>query len=39
MGIELSPLDITYEKRKAIKSQVLQDFYSRVARTIEHGAT
>jgi hypothetical protein len=25
-GIELSPLDITYEKRKAIKSQVLQDF-------------
>jgi ribonuclease HI len=25
-GIELSPLDITYEKRKAIKSQVLLDF-------------
>jgi hypothetical protein len=25
-GIELSPLDITYEKGKAIKSQVLQDF-------------
>jgi hypothetical protein len=25
-GIELSPLDITYEKRKAIKSQVLPDF-------------
>jgi hypothetical protein len=25
-GIELSPLDITYEKRKAIKSQVLSDF-------------
>jgi hypothetical protein len=24
-GIELSPLDITYEKRKAIKSQVLPD--------------
>jgi hypothetical protein len=24
--IELSPLDITYEKRKAIKSQVLPDF-------------
>jgi hypothetical protein len=24
-GIELSPLDITYEKRKAIKSQVLLD--------------
>jgi hypothetical protein len=24
--IELSPLDITYEKRKAIKSQVLSDF-------------
>jgi ribonuclease HI len=25
-GIELSPLDITYEKRKAFKSQVLPDF-------------
>jgi hypothetical protein len=25
-GIELSPLDITYKKRKAIKSQVLPDF-------------
>jgi ribonuclease HI len=25
-GMELSPLDITYEKRKAIKSQVLPDF-------------
>jgi hypothetical protein len=25
-GIELSPLDTTYEKRKAIKSQVLPDF-------------
>jgi ribonuclease HI len=25
-GIELSPLDITYEKRKAIKLQVLPDF-------------
>jgi ribonuclease HI len=25
-GIELSPLDITYEKRNAIKSQVLSDF-------------
>jgi hypothetical protein len=25
-GIKLSPLDITYEKRKAIKSQVLPDF-------------
>jgi hypothetical protein len=25
-GIELSPLDITYEKQKAIKSQVLLDF-------------
>jgi hypothetical protein len=25
-GIELSPLDITYEKRKTIKSQVLPDF-------------
>jgi ribonuclease HI len=25
-GIELSPLDITYEKRKVIKSQVLPDF-------------
>jgi hypothetical protein len=25
-GIELLPLDITYEKRKAIKSQVLPDF-------------
>jgi hypothetical protein len=25
-GIELSPLNITYEKRKAIKSQVLLDF-------------
>jgi hypothetical protein len=25
-GIELSPLDIMYEKRKAIKSQVLRDF-------------
>jgi ribonuclease HI len=25
-GIELSPLDITYEKQKAIKSQVLSDF-------------
>jgi hypothetical protein len=24
--IKLSPLDITYEKRKAIKSQVLLDF-------------
>jgi hypothetical protein len=27
-GIELSPLYITYEKRKAIKSQVLPDFTS-----------
>jgi hypothetical protein len=26
LRIELSPLDITYEKRKAIKSQVLLDF-------------
>jgi hypothetical protein len=26
MGIKLSPLDITYKKRKAIKSQVLPDF-------------
>jgi hypothetical protein len=25
-GIKLSPLDITYEKRKAIKPQVLPDF-------------
>ena len=25
-GIELSPRDITYEKRKTIKSQVLPDF-------------
>jgi hypothetical protein len=25
-GIELSPLDITYEKQKAIKSQVLPNF-------------
>jgi hypothetical protein len=25
-GIELSPLDITYEKRRAIKSQILPDF-------------
>jgi hypothetical protein len=25
-GIELSPLDIIYEKRKAIKSQILPDF-------------
>jgi hypothetical protein len=25
-GVELSPLDITYEKRKAIKSQILPDF-------------
>jgi hypothetical protein len=25
-GIELSPMDIMYEKRKAIKSQVLPDF-------------
>jgi ribonuclease HI len=25
-GIKLSPLDITYEKRKAIKSQILSDF-------------
>jgi hypothetical protein len=25
-GIELSPMNITYEKRKAIKSQVLLDF-------------
>jgi ribonuclease HI len=25
-GIELSPLDITYEKQKAIKSQILLDF-------------
>jgi hypothetical protein len=25
-GIELSPRDITYEKRKAIKSQILPDF-------------
>jgi hypothetical protein len=24
--IEISPLDITYEKRKAIKSQILPDF-------------
>jgi hypothetical protein len=27
-GIKLSPLDITYEKRKAIKPQVLPDFTS-----------
>jgi hypothetical protein len=26
MGNRISPLDITYEKRKAIKSQVLPDF-------------
>jgi hypothetical protein len=38
-GIELSPLDITYEKRKAIKSQVLPDFYSRVARATKHRTT
>ena len=25
-GIELSPIDIVYEKRHAIKSQVLPDF-------------
>jgi hypothetical protein len=25
-GIELSPRDITYEKRKEIKSQILLDF-------------
>jgi hypothetical protein len=25
-GIEISPLDITYEKRKAINSQILPDF-------------
>jgi hypothetical protein len=25
-GISMSPMDITYEKRKAIKSQVLPDF-------------
>jgi hypothetical protein len=25
-GIELSPLDITYEKRKTIKSHILPDF-------------
>jgi hypothetical protein len=25
-GIKLSPLDITYEKRKAIKSEVLPNF-------------
>jgi hypothetical protein len=25
-GIELSPLDIMYEKQKAIKSQILPDF-------------
>jgi hypothetical protein len=25
-GIKLSPMDITYEKRKAIKSQILPDF-------------
>jgi hypothetical protein len=25
-GIELSPLDITYKKQKAIKSQILPDF-------------
>jgi hypothetical protein len=25
-GIKLSPLDITYKKRNAIKSQVLSDF-------------
>jgi hypothetical protein len=25
-GIQLSPMDITYEKRKAIKSQILPDF-------------
>jgi hypothetical protein len=35
-GIELSPLDITYEKRKAIKSQVLPEFHSRVARVTKH---
>jgi ribonuclease HI len=28
-GIELSPLDITYEKQKAIKSQVLPDFIAK----------
>jgi hypothetical protein len=27
-GIELSPLDITYENRKAIKSQIIPDFTS-----------
>jgi hypothetical protein len=27
-GIEISSLDITYEKRKAIKSQILPDFAS-----------
>jgi hypothetical protein len=32
-GIELSPVDIMYEKRKSIKSQVLPDFHSRVVRT------
>jgi hypothetical protein len=25
-GVEISPLDITYEKRKATKSQILPDF-------------
>jgi hypothetical protein len=25
-GVEISLLDITYEKRKAIKSQILPDF-------------
>jgi hypothetical protein len=25
-GIEISPLDITYEKRKAIKTLILPDF-------------
>jgi hypothetical protein len=38
-GVELSPLDITYEKRKAIKSQVLPDFTAEWLKLQKHWTT
>jgi hypothetical protein len=38
-GIKISPLDIMYEKRKAIKSQVLPDFTAEWVEFTEHMTT
>jgi hypothetical protein len=38
-GIELSPLDITYEKQKAIMSQILQDSTAEWLELQKHRAT